>query len=353
MFLFVLFYVFIYFVVIEKYKASFLSFLPAFLVYFFVAGMQYGVGTDYFSYVDIYENPSIWNRYYSKKEYLFYWLNVLLNQLSLPTQSLFLAFSLVNSTLLFVYFKKIKSQGFILSLFFFAFFCVTNIYNNQLNGLRQYVVIAALPLITWYLYYDKKILAVVLLLAASFFHNTAWIVLLFIFPLFILDKKTNISLSLVFVCSFFVYFILGKYLNPLVSWILPSYAHYLDSELSERMALTQLITKLYYLPLLIYFYFVYKKNHEKGGRYLHFMLLCASATYWFFILGLYLGIANRIYSYVIFFSAFPIYYLLYRSWVLKRKYEFLLIFLYVLTPYIAKVTFLAKAEFLYRAIIFN
>src|SRR5690606_24268939 len=140
MFLFVLSYISGYFALIEKYKASLIAMLPAFVLYFLVAGLQYDVGTDYFSYINIFEDSSRHQFYINRGEYLFAYLNIFLNWLELPAQSVFLAISFIQAVLVFIYFKSIKKKGFILALFFIAFICVTNIYNNQLNALRQYVV---------------------------------------------------------------------------------------------------------------------------------------------------------------------------------------------------------------------
>lgn len=352
MFLFVLFYTTGYFALIEKYKASLLAMLPAFLVYFLVAGLQFNVGTDYFSYIDIYENEARHWFYFNRGEYLFFALNQGLNWLKLPSQSIFLAVSFVQAFLVFIYFKSIKKKGFILTLFFIAFICVTNIYNNQLNALRQYVVIAALPLLTILLYEKRFVRFFILLGLASFFHNTAWF-LLVLLPIYFLYKKLDKSLLFLFLLSIVGYLLLGKFINELVVIFLPSYEHYLQGQYAEQHTLGLFITKLYYLPLIFYFYLIYKKSSSEFGSYFHFMIFAFTLTFWFFLLALNLGIATRFYYYVLFFMVFPMYYLLHYNYLKGRVVSFVLVLGYIVLPYIAKVTFLAKNEFLYNSILWN
>lgn len=350
MFLFVLIYTAVYFALIEKYKASLFAMLPAFLVYFLVAGLQFNVGTDYFSYIDIYENEERHWFYFNRGEYLFFALNQGLNWLKLPPQSIFIAVSFIQASLVFFYFKKIKNKGFILWLLFITFFCVTNIYNNQLNGIRQYVVIAGLPLFT-ILVYERKIIKSLLLLSfLSFFHNTAWL-LLVVYPLFYLQVRFNRSLFLLFVASAAGYLFVGKFIYEVASLIFPSYLHYLQGGYAEPQTIKLFLTKLYYLPVVFYFYLIYKQTDSDFGRYFHYMVFLFTITYWFFLLALSLGIATRVYYYVIFFYLFPVYYVLHFNYINKRQLDFIFILAYVVLPYVFKVTVLAKAEFLYKSIL--
>lgn len=352
MFLVVLFFISFYFALIEKYKTSLIAMFPAFLLYFLVAGLQYGVGTDYFSYSDIFEDISRHQFYINRSEFLFAYLNTFLNWLELPTQSIFLAISFIQSVLIFIYFKSIKKKGFIITLFFIAFICVTNIYNNQLNGLRQYVVIAALPLLSIFLYEKRFILAIILLGLVSFFHNTAWF-LLILLPIYFLYKKFNRSLAYLFLLSSVCYLLLGTVVNELVISFLPNYAHYLQSDYAESHSLRLFVTKLYYLPLIFYFYLIYKKSSSEFGEYFHFMIFAFTLTFWFFLLALSLGITTRFYYYVVFFMVFPMYYLLHYNYVKGKIVSFVIVLGYIVLPYIAKVTFLAKNEFLYKSILWS
>jgi hypothetical protein len=50
---------------------------------------------------------------------------------------------------------------------------------------------------------------------------------------------------------------------------------------------------------------------------------------------------------------FPIYYLLHKSYKKGKIMEFVMVLGYVILPYLAKVTFLAKAEFLYNSVLWR
>lgn len=267
MFLIVLVYVTCYLALIERYKPSLLAMLPAFLVYFLVAGLQFDVGTDYFSYVDIFYDNERNQLYFNRNEFFFFWLNDALNKMGLPAQSLFLAISFVQASLLFIYLKKIKAYGISLWLLFFVFYVVTNIYNNQLNGLRQFVVVSAIPLLTILLFEKRYLRFLAVLAFVSFFHNTAWFVL-FLAAAFLVRKAISSRLIYLFLVSAIGYLIIGVFIYELVEIILPSYSHYLLSDHADEYSILSFITKLYYLPLIFYFFPYIKKVKVKGGSIL-------------------------------------------------------------------------------------
>ena len=347
-----LIYVSVYLAIIEKYKSSLLVMLPAFLVYFMVAAFQYDVGTDYFSYVDIFEDENRHWFYFNKGEYLFFGLNQFLNWFSLPPQSIFISISFIQATLFFFYLKLVKNKGFTVWLFFVVFFLVTNIYNNQLNGLRQYVVISGLPLFTILLYERKLLKSLALLILFSFFHNTAWL-LAVLYPAILIQKKLNISLVFLFFVSGVGYLFLSGFMYDLTAFIFPDYLHYFEGRYSEPYPVSVFLSKLYYLPLILYFFVIYRKGNADVDDYVHSMLFVFSAVYWFFLLALSVGITARIYYYFIFFYIFPVYYTLHYNYVRKRVVEFILILAYIVLPYVLKVTVFAKAEFLYESVLWN
>lgn len=352
MFLLVLAYVTVYLFLVEKYKPSFLSFLPAFIIYFLVAGLQYNVGTDYMAY--FYTFSGDMSLYLKKSEYLFYYLVEFLNYLNLPPQSLFLSISFIQSVLIFYYFKLIKKDNVILWLFFITFFCITNIYNNQLNGIRQYVVVCFVPILTLVLYRKKIGLYIALVFICTLFHSSA-VFLIILIPIRIFLRK-------MYKKSFFIFLIMPgffifstSFIDELITRFLPNYLHYLDTVYSEGVGIESYFTKLYYLPGIIYFYYNYSKvkKHSVKHTYFDFMIVVFSLTYWMFILSTELAIASRIFVYFLFFYTFPFYFLLRKLYIGKKVLMFSLILIYIITPYVLKVTFLARGEYLYNSIVFN
>ena len=213
-------------------------------------------------------------------------------------------------------------------------------------------MINAIPILT-ILFYERKFFWFLIgVLLSSFFHNTAWFLLFFI-PVFLVYKKFNLNLIILFVISAFAYILLGRVVFEIVERLLPGYSHYLNSHYAESHSISLFITKIYYLPLIVYFYMVYKKDSSDFGEYFHFMVFIFTLTFWFFLLALNLGIATRFYYYVVFFMVFPIYYLLHKSYKKGKIMEFVMVLGYVILPYLAKVTFLAKAEFLYNSVLWR
>ena len=350
MFLFVLFYVTIYLFLIEKYKPSFLSFLPAFIIYFLVSGLQFNVGTDYFNYISLYFSDT--NIHFSKKEYFFHYLLKSLKYLSLPAQSLFISISFIQSILIFYYFKSIKHRGYVLWIFFFTFICVTNIYNNQLNGLRQYVVVCFVPIMTLILYEKKYLWYLICVLLATFFHSSA-IFLVILIPIRFFYNILHRNIFITFILMPFFYMFMNGFLESIVPSLFPQYIHYLDSAFSEGVDFSSYITKLYYLPGILYFYYLYKNTEESSNQtYFGFMIVIFSIFYWLFITSNEIGIASRIFVYFLFFYTFPIYYLLKKTFLQNKPFTFYILIVYVFLPYFLKVTFFARGEFLYKNILF-
>ncbi|WP_428846760.1 EpsG family protein [Providencia rettgeri] len=351
-FIFLLFFCTFYFYIIKNYTPSFIVYLPAFIVYFLLAGLQYNVGTDYPSYIYIYENPWTLDRYFNSGEFFFYYSNIVLNNLELPAQFIFILFSFVQSIFIFIYLKKLKKYHIVLWLFFVLFITVTNIYNNQLNVIRQYAALTLLPLLTITLYEQRYKTYIAGCFFAMTFHSTAIIffTLLLIKPLskFILRYPfLFFSLSLPF------YLLLSQSVPFILEITNMKYSSYLEGNFFQPWDISVIITKLYYLPLILYFFIIYDNKKNDQFSYLDFCLSIFIVTFWSFTMGLDIPLLSRLASYFWFFLIFPLFYLLINALQRKKTFEFLFIFAYCTLPYLAKVTFLAKAEFLYQSYIFN
>lgn len=351
-FIFVLFFCTFYFYIIKNYTPSLIAYLPAFIVYFLMAGLQYNVGTDYPSYIYIYENPWTLDRYFNSGEFIFYYSNIIFNNLDLPAQFIFIFFAFIQSIFIFIYLKKLKKYHIIVWLFFILFITVTNIYNNQLNGIRQYAALTLLPLLTITLY-EKRYKAYILgCLFAMTFHSTAivFFALLFITPLSRLILRHPL---LCFSLSLPLYLLLSQSVPFILEISNIKYSSYLGDDFFKPWDISIIITKLYYLPLIIYFFIIYDNKKKNQFSYFNFCIAIFTVTFWSFTMGLDTPLLSRLASYFWFFLIFPLYYLLMNSVQYNKTFEFLFIFAYCTLPYLAKVTFLAKAEFLYQSYIFN
>lgn len=349
MFLFVLIFLTFYLYFISKYRASLLLMLPAIFLYSIVAGIQYNVGTDYLSYIDIYGDEYRLLFHFNNNEYLFYYIVRFLNILSLPAQSLFICISFIQGFLLFYFLKKMHIKGVNIWLLFFVIFCVTNIYNNQLNLIRQFVSICMMPILIFLIVDKKYFHYLVGVLLASMFHFSSWILILF--PILNFIKIKENFLPIIFFLSGGLYYFLGGSFEKIVSYLFLNYSHYFDSEFAEGMSLSGFLTKLYYLPIILYFFAIYKKNDGWLGDYFHICIVIFTLTYWSFIAAMQIGIFERFFTYFIFFYSFPIYYVINYFYRRNMPIIFFLLILYILIPYALKTTVFATAEFEYTSIL--
>lgn len=355
-YLFVLAFCTFYFYGVRGFKVNSLLLLPPFMVYFLIAALQYDVGSDYFSYIHIYENQWVLERYFQSGEYFFYYVNVVLDYFRAPAQLVFFVFAFIQSLFVFIYMRVLEKKGYVLWIFFLIFFVVSSIYHNQLNGIRQYAALTFLPLLTVLLCERKYFFYLFGCLIATTLHSSA--ALFFLFPLFFLvDKLAGKHVFSLFLATLPVYIFVGKYTPFFISNFGVGYSSYMESEYFAGGGYVLIVTKLYYVPAILFFYLVYseKKCTSLGivdSKYYSFLILIFSCTYWSFLMSLDIAILSRIASYFWFFTIFPLYYVLL---YLRRtnKIAFLVYVAYMLFPYMAKVTFLAKNEYLYKSYLFN
>ena len=349
MFLFVLFFCTTYLYFLSKYRFSFVLMFPAIFVYSIVSGLQYDVGTDYISYLDIYEDQYRLDFHYVNHEYIFYFIVKILNSLGLPGQSLFLTISFIQGFLFFYFLYRMKKIGINIWLLFFIIFCVTNVYNNQLNLIRQFVSICIMPLILLFVVEGKYFKYFLGVLSASMFHFSSWI--LFSFIILSKFRLKDSLLIYIFIFSGFFYSLFGAFFQDVVIYLFSNYSHYFNSEYAEGISLSGFLTKLYYLPVILFFFYIYERKDSFLGEYFHLCIIIFTLTYWSFITAMQFGIFERFFTYFLFFYAFPIYYVLNYFYSRKMSLSFFLLFIYILFPYALKTTVFATAEFKYNSIL--
>ncbi len=335
--------------------AFFLILLPVAFFYFQMPAFQLDVGTDYMSYVDMYKYGYNIEYYYNKKEYVFYYILKISTALRLGEQSIFILVSVVYTVFWLYFIFLLKNAGYKVWIFVFLYFTITGIYQNQLNGLRQYMAIAILPCLFIVLYNRQYFLALILTVLASLCH--ASFILVYPFFIFIYLKPTPLRVWYLFLFSFIVSaLVVPKLLPIIVSTLFGSYAGYFESALSASANLVSVITKLYYMPLFLLAIYTYRKEVKLGlyddsyDMVMRFFMILA-ATYWLFIVNMYFGFFGRVAQYFMIFYIFPMYYLI-AQYIQKNKvYSTVLVICYILLPYFLKVTFLATSEYDYNSIL--
>jgi hypothetical protein len=144
--------------------------------------LQFSVGTDYHTYIEIFENPSRLDLYQRKGEYLFYYLVTFLNYLNLHSQTLFISIGLIQTILFFNILALISNFDFRkITVLVFLVFIITNMMNNQLNVLRSFVAIFSF--INAYVYFQlgRRLVAFGFILFGFYWHNSILLTIPFFF----------------------------------------------------------------------------------------------------------------------------------------------------------------------------
>lgn len=340
---------------IPAYKriAFFVAVSPALFVLIIFPSIQFGVGTDYYTYVDIYE----WEfdqleRFFIRGEYVFYYIFKSIIDFKLGSQSIFIIASIFNMIMLMLFLTVLRKYGYSAWVLFFIFFVVTNIYHNQMNGIRQYMGLMIFPVLYIALLEKKYLIYFFLAIGATLFHKTAFISVLILPALLILRFPKNIKLALFVIIPFILIFVKSLVVYFVDNYFV-AYSHYLTSSYGTGLDFSSLLTKLYYLPIFVYFWYLYLKDpHTSSLKGMEFGIAIWLLTYWIIILYLDFGFAYRISVYFIIFYLFPIYYVWKRMLFQGKLIELLLIILYLIFPYFLKVIFFPQGVFMYKSIFF-
>lgn len=340
------------------FKGAYILLIPFAALLLIIPSIQYGIGTDYFSYIHIYSDDLAISRLQMKGELLFYHLYSIANFFELGPQSIFLLSSLIVTLSFTSLFYRLRKDKFDILILFFLFFVVTNIYHNQMNGLRQYVALSFFPLI--YFSYIKKeyLLSCMLSLLAFYTHSSALIcVLLFIVPLGA-RLSYNKLMVLFFLMPLLISYV-SEWVGVLIEDYIPWYSHYLSVSYGKALPLSSIFSKLYYFPLYIFFWLIVTKiktNEELNNLSNNYVFKCFITlwviTYWMFLLYLDYGFFFRVASYFFFFYIFPLYFIIKYLLSINGVFRLLLVYLYLLAPYFYKVVVAPVEVFTFRTNVF-
>ncbi len=338
-------------------KFTFFTVLFFSLLYVYsLQALQFNVGTDYFTYKSYYTNETSLELYFRKGEFLFYYLYLSLINFSFGEQSIFYVSAIILMLFLWLFCIYAKCQKVRIWLVIYIFLFVTGIYHNQMNGLRNQLAIALFPIIFVFLSDRKWFFAVSSLFLALFFHASS-VIGAFLFVLRYLYTKINFQHNVlkVFVASLLIYMFLPNFINVIVGAIFPRYVHYINSSYAEPVSLFNILTKLYYAPLLLISLIKYRKetNIKYVSNFFSFGMFVFCCTYWVFITMYKYGFMFRAYQMFVFFYIFPIYYLLENAMKNKKIVFTSVIFTYLSLPYFFKTLIIPKGEYLFQSYIFN
>lgn len=314
-------------------------------------GGQYGVGTDYFSYLSYFASSDL-SYFIDRGDIGFANFVMFCRSIGIEGQGFFFLLSFIWIILLLLTFKfLLGSKTRFLGYFFFVFIVYSTSFNNQMNGIRQYTSIYMLSFALCLCFQRKWILSFGLLICSILNHKSS-LILALVFTLFYflnerIFKRKWLYLIVIggFICSLLLN--VGQIL-PFLGYLqgedmFSEYTVYYNNLHSEGSDFLEKATKYIYIPL--YFISIYKlpKMQLQGLENKLFVIGIISFSFKMAILSL--PYISRLGQYFEILMCIPLVYLLifYR----KSKIGFVVIYTYLLFPYLLKVTFLAKAEYLY------
>lgn len=328
------------------------SYSSVFAVLAFIPALQYNIGTDYFSYKSFYETPAADYYFIDKGEVFIVWVMRFLRAAGLEAQWLFVVYSLLMTACFVLLLKVLRRDGYNVAIVFFCFFLITNIYHNQMNGLRAYLAVFLFLLALAYRFEGRFFLALAILVFGFFSHNSIlYFSLLIIVPPRVWEKLCEHKVK-VFVASNVFFFLVLKIIpiEKIISSYFPIYISYMGGEYLEPAGFLSVLTKLYYFPGFLFFFLYVRDSCIVGsGRNYVGMWAAFSGFFWLLLES---GAAFRLYNYLVFLSIFPFYFIIVNGLRKKDVVTLVVLSVYLLVPYVYKVVYASHNEFGFSLITF-
>lgn len=324
------------------------------IVWTLIVGGQYNVGTDYFSYYEMFSFPDI-RPEEDNREFVFSFLITQSKDLfDNPTATFFLIAG-INVCVLYGITKcfPIEQRW----LYLFLLIVVSTAFNNQFNIVRQYFATFVLSSGILYLYKErhsyKKIYygGIMLILSAGIHHSAIWGVgmMLGLYLLsFVRFKKW--SLLIISLAACLIPFLSSVMIFTFDLMESTGNTHYLNHAYVVPIPLKEIILKLFYLVFVLLAIFNQEKLlHTSTERRMFVIGVLAFAIR---IMCLATTITNRFGMFFELIMIIPIlYYLSYLRY--RHRQGFYLVMLGLIAIYTMKVTIFASGEYAYQSIFFN
>lgn len=336
-------------------KLRYIYFCPIIILWSIIIGGQYGVGQDYFNYIQIY--IEINELFKNTGEYIFYYLVVILNILSLNPQWLFIIFGFVENLLYIKICKKLVEIKVLeikyLYIFTFLFLAYGTLFYNQMNGLRQYFNVYILTLAYIYMLNKNFLLYTIMFVVGLFMHRSIFIFYptYFLYFLVIKNIKSQYFYKIIILLSLFSLLLpTSKLINEIILRYIPQYAHYINSTYMQENSLSKMITKLIFIPFYLQSTNLLKTNLNENKKAILKLSLFFYAVR---ISCLKFELLARVGEYFLIFSIIPLLFLIIFYKENKQKYRLVILIFIILFIFISKVTFLATGEYDYHFILFQ
>ena len=325
----------------------FILLFPIFSVWLFICGGQCGVGTDYGSYLYIFEGNL--DDFFEKHEYLFAGIVSFFNACGIYGQGLFYIFYAINFFFLFLVLKRFRIEQ--VYLFILLYITVTGLFNNQLNGLRQSTAIYVGTYAAFLIFENKSLKAAIFIVLATLIHQSA-IILLFLYVFKYILRHS--SFAFLFVLLFIAICLSLTLQITTITFLLPylpeEYAWYiLDGGVEERTFISK-ITKYIYIPLYLFSWRYFYKHRLSVGDNILFKIGWIAFCLRLSVINL--TIISRIADYFLLLSILPLLLYLYCLYKTRNLFLFISIIFFLSIFYCLKVTVFARGEYLYNSIYF-
>lgn len=335
-------------VLYKKKKPSFggdlLLFSPILLLWLLICSTQYYVGTDYGSYMDIFHGRSL-DRY----EPGFLMILKTFFYLGFKGQVFYLLFYSLSFIFLILIFRQYDLEIKFYWILIILYICVSNLFNNQLNGLRQAVgtyigTFGFLLVLKQYKYQGFLII-----LLASSIHLASLIYALVLLTPIVKKLQSNFFYALL-ACGFLMSLTINVSIFYSILKFLPTgYANYIIYKHLEHASLSAMVPKYIYIPFYVLsikklpwykLTFSQKKIFDWG---------ILSFTFKLCLLGI--PTVSRITDFFLILSLYPLYCLL-KYYAEYHKYRILsLILLLFISLYFIKTVIFPSAEYSYKSMI--
>ena len=347
-----------YFSVLKKYRSmqfggKFLTFSFPFILYWLLLiGGQYGVGTDYFSYLDLFTSKDI-DYFFLKKDYLFGYFVKFCNDIGIYGQGIFFILSLLWVLALLYSIQSIVGSKYI-HIYIFVFIVFSGVFHNQMNVVRQYSAVYLLTIGVCALHRNKNIIAVFSFLAMCFTHSSSIALLpIIIIIYFYLSKKENQKL----LYSYIIIAIISSFILKIdyITYFVPFFEQYSgyfkSADRIEEASFVNRITKYLYIPLFAYAIHELPKMNLTNIQKRFFITGICGFSFKLALVSL--EIIGRMGRFFEILACIPIVFLIIYIRKSCKKIIYILIITYLLLPYLLKVTVFATREYSYSSYFLN
>lgn len=330
-------------------KTALLYYLPIFSLWLIICGGQYAVGTDYGSYLSLFNGSTDLDRMTSKGEILFTSIVRICNLIGIRGQGVFYVFYSINILFLSLIAKRFRSSQ--LFLFILLYIVVTSLFNNQLNILRQttacYIGTYAMLL----LWEKKRGKSFVFVTMAFMIHNASLVyILAFLFNKLICRLNIRTLFLLLGVASVVGLLFKPSFLNFFIAYLPPDYAWFISGGFIDEQEGFLILLKYIYLPIYLLSLFYYSKHPEEYNsiKLLYNWGIVAFAMRLFLVN---LTVVSRLFDFYLIVSIFPLLYYLSAISNRQKNLYYIIIFSLIFV-YSAKVILFPRGEYAYHSIYF-